>query len=360
MSRYQEERIQYLGFDDRWFTLIGIVFLSFVTDFIFTNSFSRFPFTEAVGYWSISLFFATFDWLILRKLLLVLRQKMPSLQENLKRNLYLFVAIIITVIFLDLSGGYFLKTVFDMPFNLEYRYKVIVPIIIVSTMTMAIYEVIYLFTKLKKSIREEEQAKQIAVQSQLDTLRNQAQPHFLFNSLNTLRDIIDQNPKDEAQHFVDKLASVYRYILESGNHNTIPLASELEFAKAYIHIQQERFGSNLQLTWEITEDQLNAYIIPMSIQLLLENAIKHNVISKAKPLQIHIKATSTYVRVTNNFQPRSTQVASTKLGLKNIQKGYGLLADREVIVEQNTAQFSVQLPLLETPKSTPSHANSNH
>lgn len=360
MNKYQQQRIQYLGFDDRWFTFIGIVFLSFVTDFIFTNSFSRYPFVQAVGHWSMSLFFATCDWLILRNLLLFLRRKYPSLKDNLKRVLYLFLATVFTVIFLDLVGGSSLTALFDLSFNLKYRYKVIVPIIIVSTMTMAIYEGIYLFIKLKKSIREEEQAKQIAVQAQLDTLRNQAQPHFLFNSLNTLRDIIDQNTKEEAQDFVDKLSSVYRYILESGTHNTIPLASELEFAKAYIHIQKERFGNNLQLQWDIPQSLLQAYVIPMSIQLLLENAIKHNVISKAKPLQIKITATPDHISVRNNYQPRSTRVASTGLGLKNIKKGYALLSNHKVTIQQDNAYFCVQLPLLNQPQEIPSHATTYH
>ena len=156
-------------------------------------------------------------------------------------------------------------------------------------LTAAIYEAIYFYVRLKKSIREEEQSKQVLIQVELDGLRNQAQPHFFFNTLNTLRDIIDQNSKEDAKEFVDKLSDIYRYLLEAGNANLIPLKKELRFSKAYIYIQSERFGNNLKLNWDIPEAALDAMVVPMSLQLLLENAIKHNTISKSKPLLIQME-----------------------------------------------------------------------
>ncbi|MEM6541313.1 MAG: histidine kinase, partial [Bacteroidota bacterium] len=217
---------------------------------------------------------------------------------------------------------------------------------LISTMTMAIYEAIYYYVHLKKSIREEEQAKRAIVQAQLDTLRNQAQPHFFFNTLNTLRDIIDQNTKEEAKEFVNRLSEVYRFILESGNANLITLQEELRFSQAYIHIQKERFGKNLNVHWNISKNDEALLVIPMSLQLLLENAVKHNVVSRTKPLEISVFSESGHLMVCNKIQSKSTQLPTTKLGLKNIKRRYELISDKQVTVSDNNGHFRVELPLL--------------
>lgn len=215
-------------------------------------------------------------------------------------------------------------------------------------MIMAIYEAVYYNIRLKKSVREEEQAKQAVIQAQLDALRNQAQPHFFFNTLNTLRDIIDQNPKEDATKFVDKLSDMYRFLLEAGNANLITLRDELKFSKAYIHIQSERFGDNLKLNWNIPETALDKMIVPMSPQLLLENAIKHNVISKAKPLEVTISIKNDAIVVENKIEAKSTQLPSTKVGLKNIKNRYALITEKPVVIKNDGVLFSVSLPILTT------------
>ncbi|NQZ77147.1 MAG: histidine kinase, partial [Ekhidna sp.] len=230
--------------------------------------------------------------------------------------------------------------------SFRVRSYTLIIILFLTVMIMAIYEAIYFFGLLKRSIREEEQAKQAVIQAELDTLRNQAQPHFFFNTLNTLRDIIDQSPKEDAKQFVDKLSDIYRFLLESGNTNLISLKSELKFAKAYIHVQSERFGENLRVNWDIPKSAENKLIAPMSLQLLLENAIKHNVVSKKKPLVINVNTADDFIVVTNKIQKKSTQLPSTKMGLKNIEKRYALLSDRSVELVNNGYEFSVSLPLL--------------
>ena len=175
----------------------------------------------------------------MRTILISLRKRFPSLKENKIRIPLFFLAIVLTVLTVDYAGNLFLGYIFGDNYNHPIRIRVVLPVILISTMTMAIYEAVYYYILLKKSIREEEQAKRAIVQSQLDTLRNQAQPHFFFNTLNTLRDIIDQNTKEEAKEFVNRLSEVYRFILEAGNANLIELSEELKFAEAYIHIQKE-------------------------------------------------------------------------------------------------------------------------
>lgn len=343
----KEKRIKYLGFNDAWFILVGILLLSFVTDYMFSgNSFARLPFFEALINWSVSLMFSTSNWFIMRAILIALRKKFPALSDDLKRILLFFLAIVATVIVVDTIGVIILNKIFGGTYNHPLRQKIILPIILISTMTMAIYEAIYYYNRLKKSIREEEQAKQAIVQAQLDTLRNQAQPHFFFNSLNTLRDIIDQNTKEEAKEFVNRLAEVYRFILDSGNVHLILLRDELKFARAYIHIQKERFGKNLKVDWEIPELFLDQMIVPMSLQLLLENAVKHNVVSNANPLLVKVKVEANHLVVENKIAPKSTQLPTTKLGLKNIERRYELISDKPMAIEKDRGFFRVSLPLL--------------
>ncbi|PRX54837.1 sensor histidine kinase [Flagellimonas meridianipacifica] len=354
-------RIKYLGFNDAWFVAVGIILLSFVTDFMFSrNSFARLPFFEATINWSVSLMFATTNWLIIRSILIVLRKKYPSLKDNKIRIPLFFLTIVLTVMIVDYMGNMLLGYIFNQSYNHPLRSRIVLPIILISTMTMAIYEAVYYYVLLKNSIREEEQAKRAIVQSQLDTLRNQAQPHFLFNTLNTLRDIIDQNTREEAKEFVNRLSEVFRFILEAGNANLIELREELKFAEAYIHIQKERFGDNLQLDWQVPEPAKNKMIIPMSLQLLLENAVKHNVISKSKPLVITVEAENGHLIVSNKIRPKSTQLPTTKLGLKNIESRYRLIANKEVEIHKENGSFTVKLPLLTATDQKHAYANPDY
>lgn len=346
----KEKRIKYLGFNDFWFAVIAILVLSIVTNYLFTNYSEEVSFFEIVINWVISLFFTLCNWFFMRNVIIYLRKKYPSFKDTPKRIIIVFIFILISVPLIDYMGSAIIGTIFydSYHYYILERFKVLLPIVIISVMIQAIYEAIYYHAMLKKIIREEEQAKQVMVQAQLDALRNQAQPHFFFNTLNTLRDIIDQNSKEEAKDFVDKLSGVYRFILESGNVNVITLRDELKFSKAYIHIQSERFGDNLDVEWNIPETFLDRMTVPMSIQLLLENAIKHNVVSRSKPLTIKVSVHNDHVLVENKIQAKSTQLPSTKLGLKNIEKRYALISNQSIEITNDGKQFTVALPLLHT------------
>lgn len=344
----KEKRLKYMGFDDTWFVIIGIIILSFITDYLFNNSFARHELKLAVVNWSISLIFSACNWFIMRINIVYLRKRFPAFKDNAKRIILLFLAIVFTVVAVDFLGGLVVGSIFDQTYYFNERYEILLPIIIISTMVMAMYEAVYYYVRLQRSIREEEQAKRVVVLAQLDALRNQAQPHFFFNSLNTLRDIIDQNSKEDAKQFVDKLSDVYRFILDAGDANLIPLRDELKFARAYIHIQSERFGDNLKLNWKLPETALENMIVPMSLQLLLENAIKHNVVSRSKPLTITVAIQDDYLVVNNKIQLKSTQLPSTKVGLKNIEKRHALISDKLPKIENDGNEFTVSIPLLQS------------
>lgn len=342
----KEKRIHYLGFNDFWFKTVGILLISLSTYYLFSHPLQERPFYGMLINWIASLVFSTIDWFIIRYLMILLRKRFPALKDSALRVSFFFLAIVSTVIVVDYIGISSLSPLTNEDYDFLKRSQALLSIILISTMTMAIYEAIYFYIRLKRSIRDEEQAKQAIVQAQLDALRNQAQPHFFFNTLNTLRDIIDQNPKEDAKEFVDKLSDIYRFLLEAGNADLIPLRDELKFAKAYIHIQSERFADNMKLNWDIPEAALEKMIVPMSLQLLLENAIKHNVISKAKPLTINVLVENGKLMVNNKIQAKSTKLPSTKLGLKNIQERYRLMSNESVELINDGDQFTVSLPLL--------------
>ncbi len=358
----KQRRIKYLGFNDVWFMVIGIFILSLITDFLFnSNSFTRFPLRYALINWGISLFYSTCDWFILRTVMILLRKRYPNIKDDAKRITVFFFSIISVVILMDYLGGQLFEVIFtEANYDYHMRPKILVPVILISTMTFAIYEAVYFYIRLKKSIRKEEQAKRAIVQAQLDTLTNQARPHFLFNSLNALRSIIDENSKEDAKQFVDKIAEVYRFILDAGNVTLTPLQDELKFARSYIHIQKERFGENLKLDWNIPQNSLSKMVVPMSLQLLLENAIKHNVVSKAKPLTITVGVTDQHLIVSNKTQPKSTKLPSTKVGLKNIKKRYRLISDMTPKIVDQGEHFVVSLPLLNPSEQNNTHAHTHH
>jgi sensor histidine kinase YesM len=348
MSIIRKKRVEIIGFNDFWFIVIGTVILSLITDFLFNDSsFLQYSFGYALINWSISWLFSICNWMIMREIMIYLRRRLPAFSDNLKRIVILFVLIIITIIVIDRVGAYTLGQVFGQDYSHPSTTKLLVPILLISVMILAIYEAIHYYSRLQEFVRKGEQAKQVIIEAQLDALRNQARPHFLFNSFNTLRDIIYNDPKDNAINFVDRLSEVYRYILESGNVNLISLSEEIQFSKSYIHIQSERFGNNLRIEWNIDSSIEDTMVIPMSLQLLLENAIKHNVVSSSKPLTISISAEDNHLVVKNNIQLKSTQLPSTKIGLANIQKRYALISERPLVISNDDREFIVKLPLLQ-------------
>ncbi|MBP1640768.1 MAG: hypothetical protein H6Q17_2351 [Bacteroidetes bacterium] len=185
------------------------------------------------------------------------------------------------------------------------------------------------------------------LQSQYDVLKQQVNPHFLFNSLNVLTSLIKIDP-DLAEQFSEQLSKVYRYVLENRDNELIDLNTELTFIKAYIFLLNIRFMDKLVVRVEIPESKRSDKIIPLAMQLLIENAIKHNVMSKSKPLTIDIFVDRrNYLNVINNLQERPSQVVSTGLGLKNILNRYQLLNQKLPVFEKTENQFIARIPLVE-------------
>ena len=200
----------------------------------------------------------------------------------------------------------------------------------------------------KRSTKQETTEQQIVAKTEtakFETLKNQLDPHFLFNSLNVLTSLIGENPA-QAEKFTTKLSKVYRYVLEQRNKDLTPLTEELKFAKAYMELLSMRFEDAIEfnIPEKVSNDSLK--IVPLSLQLLLENAVKHNVVSSTKPLKISITEENGFLKVTNNVNPKEAIGKSTKVGLQNIADRYGLITERSVEITNNKRTFTVSLPLL--------------
>ena len=181
--------------------------------------------------------------------------------------------------------------------------------------------------------------------AKFESLKNQLDPHFLFNSLNVLTSLIGENP-DQAERFTTKLSKVYRYVLEQRNKDLVPIEEELKFAKTYMELLGMRFEDAVKFNIPDTIDNNELKIVPLSLQLLLENAVKHNVVSTSKPLTISIYQEDNYLIIENNINPKEAIGKSTKVGLQNIADRYGLITKKGVRIENNNKTFKVSLPLL--------------
>jgi two-component system LytT family sensor kinase len=191
-----------------------------------------------------------------------------------------------------------------------------------------------------------ERLERAAVQAQLDALRNQVNPHFLFNSLSILAALVDTDARLAGQ-FIARLAKAYRYILEQRAHARVPLRTELDFLAAYTFLLTVRFEHKLFVVVDVPEAARDAYAIaPLSLQLLLENAVQHNRLSAAEPLRVTITLAGNCLRVANPVQPRLVPAASTGVGLQNIVGRYRLLTDQPVRVAEADGYFTIDLPLL--------------
>lgn len=214
-------------------------------------------------------------------------------------------------------------------------------IILISTMEAWIF-----YIESLNASKEAEKLKEELIQIKFEVLKNQINPHFLFNSLNVLSGLINKDII-KAQVFIDEFSNIYRYVLETIDQSVISLEKEIDFARSYLVLQQIRLGESLKYEINIPAFQLEKYIPPLSLQILLENAIKHNISNDSKPLYIDIFCENDFLIVKNNFQPKVSSPISTKLGLKNITKRYSMLLKKQPEFNIKSNYFIAKLPLIE-------------
>ncbi|MBK6965580.1 MAG: histidine kinase [Bacteroidales bacterium] len=194
-------------------------------------------------------------------------------------------------------------------------------------------------------VRREQQLLKEKAESQFQLLRSQVNPHFLFNNFSTLMAIIEED-KDLAIEYVGKLSAFFRYILEYRDKELIPLSEEMEIVENYIFLQKKRYGDNLAVHKEINPAHLSSLIPPLTLQLLLENAVKHNIVSSTRPLVIRVFSEFDFLVIENAIQPRKTPETSTGMGLQNIKSRYRIFTAKEIVIEQTDNYYKVFLPLI--------------
>ncbi|MGA0558031.1 sensor histidine kinase [Larkinella sp. VNQ87] len=237
---------------------------------------------------------------------------------------------------------------YDIPFRpIDYGTICGLFAIITAGIT-AVYSLKSFVQRWKALLLMEEGLKQAVLKAEFESLKNQVNPHFLFNSLNILSALIPEDTGKSVQ-FVERLSKVFRYSLQHSEQNTIELATELKIAESYLFINQMRFGESFRYTVELSDTDRNRQIVTQGLLTLLENVVKHNECSLEKPLEIRIHTDKDCLVVANSFQPKSRlRTDSTGIGLKNLQNRYvQLAANRPVAIEQTEQEFIVKLPLLE-------------
>ncbi|UFH57143.1 sensor histidine kinase [Spirosoma sp. KNUC1025] len=219
-------------------------------------------------------------------------------------------------------------------------------VIIVDAIVTVSYENIYNFGYWQQSRQEVEILSKAQLQTQLDALRQQVNPHFLFNSLNSLISLIDENPK-QAGAYAEELSSVYRYLLRSNESSLVPLSSELAFIDSYYHLLKTRHGASLLLETNILPGMEARQLPPLTLQLLIENAVKHNILLPEQPLIIALSTTDEqHLIVSNNLQRKPHRVLSNGVGLHNILSKYEMLGQPAPTIEDDGHEFRVTLPLV--------------
>lgn len=208
------------------------------------------------------------------------------------------------------------------------------------------WELDYSFRQWKDSVTEKERMEQLTIQQEFETLKSQVNPHFLFNCFNTLSSLISEDKK-QAEVFLNELSKVYRYLLRNNEDGLSSLQTEIRFIQSYYRLLKTRHGEAVELKIEV-DRKYDQYLLPsLSLQMLVENAVKHNVLSKNKPLLIDIFTTAgNKLVVSNNLQLRTVKAPSNKIGLDNIKAKYDLIGHAGFHVLQDKKSFSVVLPLI--------------
>ncbi|HEX5653481.1 MAG TPA: histidine kinase [Chitinophagaceae bacterium] len=208
-----------------------------------------------------------------------------------------------------------------------------------------LYEILFLSKERELDTRRVRQLDRARSQAELQALTSELDPHFIFNSLNTMNHLIVHNPA-QAHLFNNKLAQVYKYMLINRARELISLEDELEFIENYFFLLQIRHDNKLQLKAELGEHYDKVRIPPCALQILMENAIKHNEFTDANPLQIRIVMNGQFLKVSNNVKPKPYSVNSTGIGLRNLSCRYMIICQKDIVIEDTRENFTVKLPLI--------------
>jgi sensor histidine kinase YesM len=327
-------------------TLLLLMFLGNLMAFILEPSFIHNPKT-----WLINCLFSVglgYPMMLVSKLVTRLFGERITWERNPAKKIAstLGVVIILSIGITILLNYVFIYRIQNVPFAQYLRTTVLLLIlqILVIIYIFSVITGIEFFRKWKEGLIRQESMQRKAMELQLETLKNQVNPHFLFNSLNTLTSLVHKDA-DKAVQFIIQLSDIYRYALENKNMPTVFWAAEKKFVENYLNLQQIRFSTNIAVSMDTGKDE-KFQVVPLSVQMLVENAIKHNIVTAEDPLEIMIFRENNFLVVRNKLQLKSSVEYSENIGLENIKQQYEILAGQKVEISREGGYFTVKLPLL--------------
>jgi sensor histidine kinase YesM len=308
------------------------IFSSFSYYFTFTSIGYAYGTVFPIGNMLIGKYFKKLDW-----------------AKNPKRtNLITFAVFMGYAIIMGITIPYIFDIFLWGMSGISVLYDVSVKAFIITVTSLIIfyfYNTTLISNNWIKTIEGNEELKRENLLAKYEALKNQVNPHFLFNSLNTLSGVVEHKP-EQAIEFIKKLSDIYRYVLEINDKELVSLKEEMKFVEDYIFLSKMRFGEALQFKSNISENNVSL-IVPLGLQLLVENAIKHNIISDEMPLRIEIEIEDDFVNVRNNLQKKKTIISDKdSLGLENLKKRYIYLSNVSVEVIESDNKFIVKLPII--------------
>lgn len=272
--------------------------------------------------------------------------RFPVFKETVKLIAFQIIALCVFVLLVELGEIYTVEIYLKIALSYSEKRTLIIGSLLITFMISSIYASVAFFLEWKENLLRTQALEKANLEARYDTLRNQVNPHFLFNSLNTLLMLVNENPV--ASKYVESISEIMRYMLQSQDKEAVLLRDELKIARDYIFIQQSRFGDKLQVEFDVPEKYYHNAIPPLALQMLLENAIKHNVVSKEDPLKVRVyMQDSLFIVIENTMKAKIDKDPSTGVGLENIRNRYIHLTGKDIIVKQENGKFVVMLPLFE-------------
>jgi two-component system LytT family sensor kinase len=327
-------------------TLIGMIVLALVITLLFFDNYQDGlkDFMIAFG-WSLTICMT--QWLGNSYLNGLLDKRFTWKDHLVKRTIFGILAIVgySALAYLVVQFIMYLIVYGSFPDDLlkwSLRYSYIA--ILISFAISLIFTAVGFFQNWKDSLLEAERVRAEMLMYKYESLQNQINPHFLFNSFNVLSDLVYED-QQKAVDFIRQMSQLFRYVLDSRDKELVPIKEELEFIKAYSSLLHSRFEEKLSIQLDV-EAMEHEMIVPMTLQLLIENCVKHNEISASQPLHVHILRKGEYIRVENSVQPKPERIDSRRTGLSNIRQQFRYFTDKEILITQTDKVFAVEVPVL--------------
>ncbi|MGC3946504.1 MAG: histidine kinase [Chryseolinea sp.] len=270
--------------------------------------------------------------------------RIPWLKEPIKRLVVSIVTTIVYTVGIVLLLMYIFRLVFDFTFGSALQYTLVYSMVITLIVCLFLHGRAF-FLNWSKVELDAEKLRNENLTARYEVLKGQLDPHFLFNSLNVLTNLVYQSA-DQSAAFIRQLSEVYRYVLDIRHKELVSVAEEMKFVESYLYLNKIRFGDKLRFINQLANSE--GRVPPLAVQMLVENAIKHNIISEDDPLTISISRLNDFIVVQNNLQRRNpTEQYSTGIGLDNISRRYEILSDKTIVVEETDRSFKVMIPILQ-------------